>query len=96
MHNRDAEIGRAQQFNQRQKKRFARGKEIALFCPFRHLFSSTYNTAILLRTANRLMKEMPKIFLKVRCGCLRLLFFTAIAVGLAHPRALAQAILRFL
>lgn len=37
------------------------------------------------------MKEMPKIFPKVRCGCLRLLFFAAIAVGLTQPRAQAQA-----
>ncbi|MGB7197381.1 MAG: hypothetical protein WBG23_03685, partial [Acidobacteriaceae bacterium] len=34
---------------------------------------------------------MPKIFPKVRCGCLRLLFFAAIAVGLTQPRAQAQA-----
>jgi hypothetical protein len=31
------------------KKDADEGKEIALFDPFRHLFSSTYNTATLLR-----------------------------------------------
>ncbi|MGA7709309.1 MAG: hypothetical protein WCD77_16060, partial [Acidobacteriaceae bacterium] len=50
LHNRHAEVWRAQPLNQRQRKRSAPGKDIALFCPFRHLFSSTYNTAILLRT----------------------------------------------
>ena len=36
------------------------------------------------------MKEMPESFSKVRCGCLRFLFFAALAVGVAHPRAQAQ------
>lgn len=36
------------------------------------------------------MKEMPKKVFKVRCGCLRFLFFVAIAVGIAQPRAQAQ------
>jgi hypothetical protein len=35
-------------FGDRKKMRIK--QKIALFCPFRHLFSSTYNTAILLRT----------------------------------------------
>jgi outer membrane protein TolC len=37
------------------------------------------------------MKEMPKTFSKVRCGRLRFLFFAAFAVGIALPRAQAQA-----
>jgi outer membrane protein TolC len=36
------------------------------------------------------MKEMPKKVFKVRCGCLRFLFFVGIAVGIAQPRAGAQ------
>lgn len=36
------------------------------------------------------MKEMPKTFSKVCCGCLRFLFFTVLAVAIAHPRAQAQ------
>jgi outer membrane protein TolC len=36
------------------------------------------------------MKEMPKTFPEVRCACLRLLFFAALAVGVAYPRAQAQ------
>ncbi len=36
------------------------------------------------------MKEMPKTFPEVRCACLRLLFFTALAVGVAYPPAQAQ------
>jgi outer membrane protein TolC len=36
------------------------------------------------------MKEMRKTFPEVHCVCLRLLFFAALAVGVAHPRAYAQ------
>jgi outer membrane protein TolC len=40
--------------------------------------------------ANRLMKEMSKILLKPRCGCLRFLVFTALVLGLVHRDAQAQ------
>ncbi len=67
------------------------GKEFALFCPFRHLFSSTYNTAILLRTQTVCpMKEMQKTSLKAFSVCLRLLLSTAFVVGFVHCDAQAQ------